>query len=155
MKPCNQLLLTLALSWVALPSLAATHRIDDSRSQVLGTTLKLRPVSHLAHGRRMNLVSGDIDVVVRLDVSPWSGRQGRIYMTLPEQPGGPVTATWSTRGQLMPGVVRTGGRTLVYAGLIRNGLLEDTLRLNLQGDERRLPRDAQLAFAFEIDLDSP
>jgi hypothetical protein len=66
-----------------------------------------------------------------------------------------VTATWTTRGQLMSGVVRTGGRTLVYSGLVRNGLLEDTLRLNLQGDERRLPRDAQLAFAFEIDLDSP
>ena len=155
MKSCKPLLLALALWWVALSAQAETHRVDDSRSQVLGTTLKLRPVSHLAHGSRMNLVSGEINVIVRLDLSPWSGRQGRIYMTLPEQSDGPVTATWTTRGQLMPGVVRTGGRTLVYAGLVRNGLLEDTLRLNLQADERRLPRNAQLTFAFEIDLDSP
>lgn len=121
----------------------------------MGTTLKLRPVGHLAHGNRMSVVAGDISVVARLDLSPWKGRQGRIYMTLPEQSDGPVTVTWTTRGQLMPGVVRTGGRTLVYSGLLRGGLLEDTLRLNVQGDERRLPQDAQLAFAFEIDLDSP
>ena len=145
----------LALLSAAATTWAESHRVDDSRSQVLGTTLKLRPVAHLAHGNRLNRVSGDINVAVRLDVSPWKGRQGRIYLTVPEQAGGTFTATWTTRGQMMPGIVRTGGRTLVYAGLIRNDLLEDTLRLNVQGDERRLPRDTQLAFAFEIDLDSP
>ena len=154
MKALRLLLAGLALISAATAS-AETHRVDDSRSQVLGTTLKLRPVAHLAHDSRMNVVSGDIDVAVRLDVSPWKGRQGRIYMMLPKQSDGSLAATWTSRGQLMPGVVRTGGRTLVYAGLIREGMLEDTLRLNVRGDERRLPRDAQLAFAFEIDLDTP
>jgi len=154
MKWLRLLLAGLALISAATAS-AETHRVDDSSSQVLGTTLKLRPVAHLAHDSRMNVVSGDIDVAVRLDVSPWKGRQGRVYMMLPKQSDGSLAATWTSRGQLMPGVVRTGGRTLVYAGLIREGMLEDTLRLNVRGDERRLPRDAQLAFAFEIDLDTP
>jgi len=155
MKAVCLLLVGLALLCATTASLAESHRVDDSRSQVLGTTLKLRPVAHLAHGNRMNVVSGNVNVAVRLDVSPWKGRQGRIYMTLPEQSDGSVAATWTTRGQLLPGSVRTGGRSLVYAGLIREGLLEDTLQLNVQGDERRLPRDAQLAFAFEIDLGTP
>jgi len=155
MKSLRLLLAGVALFCAATGSWAESHRVDDSSSQVLGTTLKLRPVAHLAHDNRMNVVSGDINVAVRLDVSPWKGRQGRIYMTLPKQSDGTLAATWTTRGQLLPGVVRTGGRTLVYAGLIREGLLEDTLQLNVQGDERRLPRDAQLAFAFEIDLGTP
>jgi len=155
MKSLRLLLAGLALLCAATGSRAESHRVDDSSSQVLGSTLKLRPVARLAHGNRMNVVSGDINVAVRLDVSAWKGRQGRIYMMLPRQSDGSLAATWTSRGQLMPGVVRTGGRTLVYAGLIREGMLEDTLRLNVRGDERRLPRDAQLAFAFEIDLDTP
>ena len=145
----------MALLWLtlAMPVVAETHRVDDRQSQVLGRALRLKPIAPYARGMQANVVAGDVTVLVRLDVAAWKGRRGRIYMTLPEQSGGTVTATWTTRGHLMPGVVRTGGRTLVYSGLLRNGLLEDTLRLNLQADERRLPRDAQLAFAFEIDLD--
>src|SRR3546814_15322827 len=76
-------------------------------------------------------------------------------MLLPEQPAGAITATWTTRGRLLPGVLRAGERALVYAGPIAGGgLLEDTLRLRIDADGRRLPRSQQLAFSFEIDLDS-
>jgi hypothetical protein len=150
-----QCIAAIALLVATSATRAETHRVDDSRSQVLGTSLRLKPIGPLAHGNRMNIVTGTIDVIVRLDVSRWKARKGRIYMTLPDQSAGSVTATWTTRGQLLPGAVRNGGRTLVYAGLVGSDMLEDTLRLTLQGDERHMPFDKQLAFGFEIDLDSP
>src|SRR3546814_19888460 len=91
-----------------------------------------------ARGAALHMVSGEIAVRVRLDVSPWQGRSGRIYMLLPEQPAGAITATWTTRGRLLPGVLRAGERALVYAGPIAGGgLLEETLRLRLPADGRR------------------
>lgn len=140
---------------VTLPAAAETHRVDDSATQVLGTTLRLKPTAPLARGSQASIVSGDVSVIVRLAVAPWKGRQGRIYMILPGQPEGAITATWNTRGRLMPGVLRAGERTLVYEGLVQDDMIEDTLRLNIRADERTLPRDQQLAFAFEIDLDTP
>ena len=139
----------------ATPAIAQTYPVDDSASQVLGSTLRLKPDAMPARSAPMYMVSGEIAVRVRLDVSPWQGRQGRIYMRMPEQSGGAITATWSTRGRLLPGTLRAGERTLVYAGLIGSAMLEDTLRLRIDADGRTLPSSEQLAFSFEIDLDSP
>jgi len=146
-----------ALFWLAtaVPALGETRHVDDSQSQVLGQTLRLKPIAPYSRGAQANVVAGNVTVVVRLDVAAWKGRQGRIYMTLPEQSGEAITATWTTRGRLMPGALRSGERTPVYAGLIQADALEDTLRLTIQADERRLPQNAQLAFAFEIDLGTP
>jgi hypothetical protein len=148
--------LAVLLSFVAaMPALAQTHRVDDGQTQVLGPALRLKPISPYSRGTQANIVAGDVTVVVRLDVAEWKGRKGRIYMTLPGQSGGTITATWTTRGRLMPGVLRTGERTPVYAGPIQGEVIEDTLRMEIRADERRLPRNPQLAFAFEIDLDTP
>ena len=129
-----------------------THRVDDSASQVLGSTLRLKPDVLPSRDSPMYMVSATIAVLARLDVSPWQGRQGRIYMVLPEQPSGALTASWSTRGRLLPGVpARAANARLVYAGPIGNGMLEDTLRLRIEADGRRLPPSEQLDFSFEID----
>lgn len=148
----------LAAAWLAaaVPAVAGqTYPVDDSASQVLGSTLRLKPEVMPARGRPLYMVSGEIAVQVRLDVSPWQGRNGRIYMLLPDQPAGALTATWTTRGRLLPGVLRSGERALVYAGPLPARLLEDTMRLRVDADGRRLPPSEQLAFSFEIDLDSP
>src|SRR3546814_20495827 len=87
-----------------------------------------------ARGAALHMVSGEIAVRVRLDVSPWQGRSGRIYMLLPAQPAGAITATSTTRGRLLPGVLSSGARALVYAGPIAGrGPLEDTLPLRKYG----------------------
>lgn len=147
-------LLLTALLACAVPTVAAaeTFHVDDSRSQVLGPTLQLKPAPPPARGAAAWTLSGIVSVIVRLDVSPWKGRQARIYMTLPQQPDALITATWTTRGRLQAGTLRSGERTLVYAGPIMADSLEDTLRLQIQADGRRLQRDAQLDFSFEIDL---
>ncbi len=74
-------------------------------------------------------------------------------MKLPEQPGRTVTASWSTRGRLLPGTLRAGERALVYNGTIPAGMIEDTQRLRIEADGRLLRPSEQLEFTFEIDLD--
>jgi hypothetical protein len=76
-------------------------------------------------------------------------------MTLPQQATGQVVATWTTQGRLLPGTLRSGERTLVYAGPIDADTLEDTLGLSIQADGSDLSHGRQLAFSFEIDLDAP
>jgi hypothetical protein len=147
--------LALLLAFAASPSAAQTYPVDDSASQVLGGTLRLTPESLPARGAPMYMVAGEMAVLVRLDVSPWRGRRGRLYLRLPEQSAGAITATWTTRGRLLPGALRAGERALVYAGLIGDASLEDTLRMRIDADGRTLPPSEQLAFSFEIELDSP
>lgn len=143
--------LLLLLLAIAAPAFAETHRVDDSASVVLTSTVKLKSLSPLARGPQANLIYGELSVIVRLDVSPWKGRQGRIYMTLPEHANGPISAAWTTRGRLMPGILRAGERTLVYAGPIQDNRIEDTLRIRIEADARKLPDNEQLNFSFEID----
>ena len=146
---------TAALAACVVPAMAQTYRVADSASQVLGGTLRLPPQPSSGRGQLDSNVAGEIAVAVRLDVSPWKGRQARIYLTAPMRPGAAVSTRWTSQGHLLPGELRSGERTLVYAGPIQNDTIEDTLRLAIQADGRKLRRDEQLAFAFEIDLGTP
>ncbi len=148
-------IMALLLASAMLPAVAQTYPVDDSASQVLGGNVRLKPDALPARGAPMYRVAGEMAVLVRLDLSPWQGRRGRIYMRLPEQSNAAITATWTTRGRLLPGVLRAGERTLVYAGPIGDARLEDTLRLRIDADGRTLPSSGLLTFSFEIDLDSP
>lgn len=139
----------------SLPVLAATYPVDDSASQVLDSSLRMKWDSVAPQSGHGAGVSGVTTVLVRLDIAAWNGRQGRIYMTLPEQPIGQVSASWTTRGRLLPGALRSGERALVYAGPLRGDLIEDTLRLVIQADGQKLVRTEQLRFSFEVDLETP
>lgn len=151
-------LLCIAAAWLvgALPVHAQqTHRVDDSASQVLANNVRMKWDSVAPKPGERPTVSGEVGVLVRLDTAPWAGRHGRIFLVLPPQASGEITATWTSQGRLMPGVLRSGERTLVYAGLLPAGLLEDTLRLTLQADGGKLVRAEQLHFSFEVDVESP
>lgn len=138
---------------VAAPAAAATFRVDDSLSLPNETTTAMNWRSLAPTRAAGNAVDGANVLTIRLNLAPWVSRTGRIYMGLPEQPIGSVTAQWSTQGKLLPGQVMSGNRTLVYAGPIRTGLLEDTIVLRLSADGRRLVSPQRLQFYFEIDLD--
>jgi hypothetical protein len=132
---------------------AATFRVDDSLSlpNEATTTMKWRS---LAPNRVLgNALEGSNIVTVRLNLAPWMNRTGKIFMVLPEQPIGTVTAEWTTQGKLLPGTLQSGNRTLVFSGPIRTALLEDTILLRLTADGRRLVTQQRLQFYFEIDLD--
>lgn len=146
----------LLLALAAAPAGAETHRVDDSASQVLqGGPLKMRWDSLVPQPGQPATMTGEVVVLVRLDVSAWQGRTGRIYHVLPALPSGPVTVRWSTQGSLLPGVLRDGERTLVYSGPITTPRLEDTFRMTIQADGDRVLRPQDLVFSFEIELESP
>jgi hypothetical protein len=152
-------LLTVALLFAALcaspVATAQTYPVDDSGSQVLGGNVRMKWDSVMPRPGQASTMTGRMTVLVRLDVSPWRGRSGRIYKKLAPQPSGPVLAQWTSRGVLLPGQLRDGERTLVYSGPIVADRLEDTLMVTLQADGDRLPDQSQLSFTFEIELESP
>lgn len=156
MNPRARATVFVLAAWVAcLPAVAATYRVDDSASQVQGSSVRMKWDDVAPKRGARATVSGQTSVIVRLNVAPWKGRQGRIYMRLPAQPSAPVTASWTTRGPLLPGTLRDGERSLVYAGLIQTDLIEDTQLLTIEADGPRLTRAEQLDFTFEIDVESP
>lgn len=145
------LLLTLLL-WGAS---GATHaqqaiRVDDSSSQVLTGLVRMK-WEHPTPGNGDMLV-GQVTVLVRLDTSPFKGRSGRIYHALGRQ-ATPVEASWTARGPLLPGAVKGGERTLVYAGPITTDMIEDTFVLTLRADANLLSRPEQLEFHFEFEAE--
>lgn len=132
---------------------AATFRVDDSLSLPSESTTAMKWRS-LAPNRAIgNAIEGTNVITVRLNLAPWMNRTGKIYMGLPEQPIGQVTADWTTQGKLLPGTLHSGNRTLVFAGPIRTALLEDTIVLRITADGQRLVAPQRLQFYFEIDLD--
>jgi hypothetical protein len=136
------------------PTGAATFAVDDSGSAPGSASTAMHWSSNTPGSRWGNQIQGATLVSVRLRLTPWLNRYGRIYLALPPQGWGSVTAEWTTRGLLLPGSLAAGSRTLVYQGLIRNAFVEDTLTLTLRADGRRVSAPQALQFHFEIDLNS-
>lgn len=133
---------------------AATYVVDDSSTLPFETQIPGRWRNTLGPNRQMsNEIEGSATVNVRLDLAPWQSRNGRIYLALPQQPIGVVDVEWATQGRLLPGQLRSGERTLVYAGPIRTSYLEDTLVVRVVADGRRVVSTQRLQFHFEIDVD--
>jgi len=145
--------LLLALPFAAM---AQTFPVDDSASQVLESgPLKMRWDSVVPKPGQPSTMTGQVVVLVRLDVAQWRGRRGRIYQRLAPVPNGPVTAAWSANGPLLPGRVRDGERALVFSGAIAAERIEDTFRLTIQADGNRVLRPQDLHFSFEFEPESP
>ncbi len=110
-------LLTLTLATTA--GATTTFRVDDSLTLPHESNQAMKWRS-LAPNRTLgNAVEGTSVLTIRLDTAPWLNKMGKIYMALPEQPIGQVTAEWTTQGRLLPGQLISGNRTLVYAGRSR------------------------------------
>ena len=132
---------------------AATYPVDDSASQVLTPNLKMQWESVAPSQGIGNRVIGQLVVLVRLQLAPWRDRNARVFMTLPARAEGAITATWTTRGVLQAGSLRSGERALIYAGRVAADRLEDTLALTLTADGTRLERAERLEFRFSIEVD--
>ena len=100
-----------------------------------------------------NAVEGTSVITIRLNTAPWLNRTGKIYMALPEQPIGQVTAEWTTQGRLLPGQLISGNRTLVYSGPSARHCWRTRSRSSITADGRRLVSPQRLQFYFEIDVD--
>lgn len=134
------------------PALAATYRVEEAGTFPQQSSAPMR-WRHTAPSRGDNTVEGSVTINVRLNLTPWLQKSGRLFLALPEQPVTPVKVSWTTQGRLLPGQLTSGQRTLVYAGPITSAVLEETLVLRMEADGARLGSAQRLQFHFEIDVD--
>ena len=148
-------LIVVAIVTIGLmrPANAGTFAVDDSTSYTHDANTAMKWKLGAVARRASSAVEGTTLVTVRLNLSPWANKSGKIYMALAKQPIGPIKAAWTTQGRLLAGQLTSGNRTLVYAGPIRAGVLEDTIALTLEADGQRLVAAQRLQFYFEIDVD--
>ena len=145
------MLLAWALMAYAASGAAATYRLDDSASQVFPPNARWEWVQgSLRTG--INTVYLNARVIVRIDTSAWVGKSGRVYMVLPIDADGRVTAEWQTQGKMLGGRMISGERALVFSGTLTGPILEDTMHVRLSTDARTMVSDVQrLSFHYELD----
>jgi hypothetical protein len=143
----------LILSIIAGTALEAKSiTIDDSGTQSLEPSVRMRWQSATpARSAADDVMIGTTTVRVRINVTPWLKRAGRIYLSLPAQEPGPIRLSWSTQGRFLPGQVQSGNRVLVYAGPITTPFMEDTLTLQFVLSGTLLRRAVPVAYHFEMD----
>lgn len=145
--------LLLAHALAAAPAVAATYRLDDSASLPRESTALLGWRSPLPSRYGEDSLQGTIGVALRLDVSAFRGRAGRIYLVLPEQATPGIHLAWRTQGRLLSGQAKPGQRVLVFEGSIGTPFLEDWLQLDIEAAGEGLAGTQPLSFHFEIDVD--
>lgn len=131
---------------------AKSAPIDDSGTQSVEPTVLMRWKSFVpARAGGDNLMTGTMTVRLHLNLVPWFKHAGRIYLVLPAQAPGPLKASWTTQGRLLPGQVVSGNRVLVYAGPIGTRFLDDVLVLQFSVDGSLMRRPVPVSFHFEMD----
>jgi hypothetical protein len=150
----RQYFVTLLLVVCALTNgEATTIRLDDAGSYALQPNAQMQWRSNLPKGGSAPDTETRVQVQIHINTRNYVGRQGRIYMVLPLDPGPQITATWQTQGRLIPGQVTSGNRGLVFSGPIIGPSLDDQLDIWLrsQGDWPAASR--RLNFHFELDTE--
>ena len=150
MRPAS--FLAFCIIWfTALPAFAKSTLVDDSGTLPYNAALSMRWAQSEPRGPAGRQMVGTLALRVRLNVSPWLRRNGRIYLVLPAQQPGAMTASWTTQGRLLPGQLASGSRTLVYAGPITTPFIEDMVQLTISVDGRRMLATYPVNFHFEMD----
>jgi hypothetical protein len=150
----NKLLIVIAAlatcaCWTS--GLAAT-RVDDTGTVVSTPSAQMRWRAFVPGRAADHTVETQLSVALRLDLSPWSGKNIRLYHRLaPDTNNEVFTATWTTQGRLLPGTMRSGERVLVYSGPVTSRTLEESILLVITADGRRVARPQALQFFFEVD----
>jgi hypothetical protein len=155
MTLCRKCLVIAALTSVLttmLPVCARTFRVDDSGT-VVNRSVSPMQWKQLVPGRRGtdHSVEAEVNVALRLDLRNWVNQSVQIYMALAPTEGDPVFATWRTWGALLPGTTQSGRRAVIFNGLVKTAVLEETIELTMKTDGRTLTSPRSLQFYFEID----
>jgi hypothetical protein len=132
---------------------ARTSYVDDSGTLPYNAAVAMRWQQLQPRGAAATQMVGTLELRVRLNVSAWLKRTGRIYMVLPAQQPGAMSAAWTTHGRLLPGQLVPGSRALVYSGPITTPFIEDMVLLTLTVDGRRMRQSYPVNFHFEMDED--
>jgi hypothetical protein len=151
LRPAFFLAHALSIIWASTAP-AKTTTIDDSGTQALEPAVSMRwKTAAPSRSGADNLMVGTTTIRVRINVTPWLHHSGRIYLNLPAQQPGPITASWITQGRLSSGQVHSGNRALIYAGPIATPFIEDVLKFQFGVDGTLMRRSFPVTFHFEMD----
>ncbi len=142
------------IAWLVLPGAvpARTVVIDDAGTSILEPLVALRWKNAApTRGAHNDQMVGFMTVRLRLNVAPWMHRTARIYLSLPQQPPGPMQVSWTAQQHLAQGEMQSGNRVLVYVGPIMGPILEDTVRFRLTIDGRWVQHAFPVSMQFEMD----
>ena len=131
---------------------ASTVRVDDAGTIVSQPVVAMRWRKPVPSRAQDNNVDAQISVALRLNMAPFLNQPVRLFMGLAPVTGDPVSASWRTQGRLLPGTVRSGGRTLIFNGIAGSARIEETIDMTLTTDGRNLATTQTLQFFFEVDL---
>lgn len=134
-----------------LSAVAATFPVDDSASVVQQPSVQLKWRERAPGRRATTAADASTRVNLVLNTRPWAGKPAKIFMLLAPQ-AVRVTASWTTRGTLSPGQVQSGGRTLVFNGVVPASL-QDLIEVTVTADGRELGTAQRLRFSYEIEVD--
>lgn len=143
--------------WASAPQVSAAaqryERVDDAGTVVSAPLVPMR-WRPLERGRGvLSEMTGELDVALRLNLSPWMGREVRLYLVLEPAviSGAGIAANWRASGLFLPGSVQSGARTLVYHGRVTDPFMYEKLRLTLTADGSRLSAVQPLQFYIEAE----
>lgn len=131
----------------------ATAVLDDSGTMVGIPSLRMRWRDPVPGRSFDNNVAGSTPVSVHLATAAWAGRRARIFMALARGTGPDIRADWTSGGTMLAGSTTSGGRALVYAGMIGAAAMTDTLQVTLTTDGRQLTVPVALDFQFQIEVE--
>jgi predicted small secreted protein len=153
MVPAFFLAWLLSIIWASAAH-AKTIIIDDSGTQSLEPSVSMRwKTATPSRSGSDTMMVGTTTIRVRINVMPWLHRSGRIYLSLPAQQPGPITASWVAQGRFASGQVHSGNRMLVYSGPISTPFMEDVLKFQFNVDGTLIRRAVPVSFHFEMDED--
>ena len=132
---------------------AATVRLDDSGSTALQPSVQMQWRSATPKSPNRPETEARVQVQIRINTVTHAGQRGRIYMVLPLDSGPSIEAEWQTQGRLLPGRLRSGERTLVFAGTVPGPSLEDLITIRVRSDSDWPASSRRLNFHFELDTE--
>jgi hypothetical protein len=134
-----------------LASVAAV-RVDETGTTLSTPTTQLRWRSFGPGKERDNQVEATVRVALRLNLTPWVGKNIRLYQRMTNgADSGQFYVSWRGQGRLLPGTLNGGGRVLVFEGVVKDPFLLDTLDVSITGDGRNLAGFQAVELFFEVD----
>lgn len=151
----------LALA-AALPVSAA--RLDDSLSPRQNVDViidwRYNNLENLDEEKFNALHSTVRNFEVRLNTAQYTGKQARVYLSLPvvirglDDPAG-MRLSWTTRGVFSDGTVTPGTRSLLFDGIITSAVLIDILDFTVEIDGRSFINPITFEPEYEIEPVTP
>jgi len=147
-----RILACVVLVWSASAA-SAPLRLDDSLTHTVPPNVQMRWREVQASRDGAAEMEAWVRVNVRIDTRPIASQSGRIYLVLARDQAASMEASWTSQGKLLSGRIASGERTLVYAGVVPGGTLEDQFLMHLRSPANWQSESRRLQFHFEFDAD--